>query len=89
VIFLSRKAKADIVFVPYMSQLSRLFTIALSSLFVTTLGIAQNSSSTGTTNFVLNGNRIYAELHFVRPDGSVHKARVFVDMGSPSMTPFF
>jgi hypothetical protein len=69
-----------------MSQLSKLFTIALSSFFVTALCIAQNSPSTGTTTFVLDGNRIYAELDFVRPDGSVHKSRVFVDMGSPSMT---
>jgi hypothetical protein len=76
----------DIVSFRPIYPLSRLFTIVLSSALVTTLCIAQNSFPTGTTNFVLDGNRMYAELHFVRPDGSVHKARVFVDMGSPSMT---
>lgn len=29
---------------------------------------------------------MYAELGFVRPDGSVHRALAFVDMGSPTMT---
>src|ERR1700733_12958190 len=85
-IFLSREAKLDIVSFPHISHLSRRFRIVLNSVFLATLCIAQNSFSTGTTNFVLDGNRMYAELHFVRPDGSVHKARVFVDMGSPSMT---
>ena len=32
------------------------------------------------------GNRIYAELGFVRPDGSIHRALAYVDMGSSSMT---
>lgn len=47
---------------------------------------AGTAPSTGTTRFVLDGNRVYAELSFVRPDGSLHKALVFVDMGSPSMS---
>jgi hypothetical protein len=29
---------------------------------------------------------MYAQLSFVRPDGSIHKALAFVDMGSPSVT---
>src|SRR5262249_31741454 len=37
------------------------------------------------TTFVFDGNRTYAELGFVRPDGSIHKALAFVDMGSPTM----
>jgi hypothetical protein len=39
---------------------------------------------TGTTQLVFDGNRVYAELSFVRPDGSLHRALAFVDMGSPS-----
>lgn len=39
----------------------------------------------GTAPFVLDGNRIYAEVSFARPDGSLRKARAFVDLGSPSM----
>lgn len=41
--------------------------------------------SSGTTTFVLEGNRIYAELDFVRPDGTVRTALAFVDSGSPEM----
>jgi hypothetical protein len=39
----------------------------------------------GTAPFVLDGNRMYAELAFVRPDGSEHRALAFVDMGSPAV----
>ena len=48
------------------------------------LGSAQ-SPAAGTAPLVLDGNRIYAELAFVRPDGSLHRALAFVDMGSPAM----
>jgi hypothetical protein len=46
--------------------------------------LAQNSPTSGTTALVFDGNRMYAELSFIRPDGSVHRALAFVDMGSPS-----
>lgn len=39
----------------------------------------------GTTPFVFDGNRTYAEVAFLRPDGSAHRALVFVDMGSPTV----
>lgn len=42
--------------------------------------------SQGTTRFVLDGNRMYAELGFIRPNGSIHRALAFVDMGSPDFT---
>lgn len=42
--------------------------------------------SSGTAPFILDGNRVYAELSFVRPDGKSHRALAFVDMGSPQMT---
>jgi LytTr DNA-binding domain len=44
--------------------------------------LAQSSVSSGTTPFIFDGNRMYAELSFIRPDGSIHKALAFVDMGS-------
>lgn len=47
---------------------------------------AQPAPPSGTAPFVFDGNRVYAELSFVRPDGAIHKALVFVDMGSPSMS---
>ncbi len=59
--------------------------IAVSiSLFSTTTCFAGPPS--GTTRFVLDGNRVYAELTFLLPDGSLHKALAFVDMGTPSMS---
>jgi hypothetical protein len=53
-------------------------------LLFTVLTPAQASTLSGTAPFVLDGNRIYAELSFVRSDGSSHRALAFVDMGSPS-----
>jgi hypothetical protein len=44
------------------------------------------SPASGSAPFVLDGNRIYAELSFVRPDGSSHRALAYVDMGSPTTT---
>jgi hypothetical protein len=55
-------------------------------LLFTVLTPAQASTLSGTAPFVLDGNRIYAELSFVRSDGSSHRALAFVDMGSPSTT---
>jgi len=46
----------------------------------------QHPPLAGKTRFVLDGNRIYAELGFVRPDGSIHRALAFVDMGSQRMS---
>ena len=42
------------------------------------------SSVSGMAPFVLDGNRVYALVTFIRPDGTSHEAYVFVDMGSPS-----
>jgi hypothetical protein len=57
----------------------------LAVLLVSALCFAQTSAAPGTAPFVFDGNRVYAELSFVRPDGSLHRAPAFVDMGSPSM----
>ena len=43
------------------------------------------SAAAGTTSFAFDGNRIYARLDFVRPNGSIHRALAFVDTDSPSM----
>ena len=42
--------------------------------------------SAGTAPFVLDGNRVYAVIDFLRPDGSTHRALAFVDMGSSAMS---
>ncbi len=58
---------------------------ALALLLPAAPGFPEISPPSGTTRFVLAGNRTYAELAFVRPDGSLHRALAYVDMGSPSM----
>ena len=40
--------------------------------------------TSGTTSFIFEGNRVYADLVIVRPDGTLHNAFAFVDLGSPS-----
>jgi hypothetical protein len=72
-------------------QLSAFMLYALTLFAVASASVPrssrpQNSSPIGTTSFVLDGNRIYAELNFLRADGSIHRALAFVDMGSPDMT---
>ena len=46
---------------------------------------AQSRPSSGATSFVLEGNRVYALLNFVGPDGSTHPAYAYVDMGAAEM----
>ena len=58
--------------------------VGFTLLFLPFPSSAQSSPASGSTPFVLDGNRMYAELSFVRPDGSFHKTFAFVDMGSPS-----
>jgi PDZ domain-containing protein len=41
------------------------------------------TSSSGTVPFIFDDNRMFAELVFVRPDGTPQKAFVFVDLGTP------
>jgi hypothetical protein len=58
---------------------------ALGLLLPAAIGLPEISAPSGTTRFVMAGNRTYAELAFVRPDGSLHRALAYVDMGSASM----
>jgi hypothetical protein len=46
--------------------------------------VGSQTPSSGTAPLILDGNRVYAELAFVRPDGTLHKVLAFVDLGSPS-----
>ncbi len=43
------------------------------------------AQSSGTTPFVLDGNRVYAQIDLLRPDGSAHRALAYVDMGGTSL----
>jgi hypothetical protein len=58
--------------------------IALS--YVAVLDSVQDQPIPRKSRFVLDGNRMYAELDFVRSDRSLHRALAYVDMGSPKMT---
>ena len=40
--------------------------------------------SSGTVPFIFDDNRMFAELTFVRPDGTLRKALAFVDLGTPA-----
>lgn len=46
---------------------------------------AAAAAPSGSVPFVLDGNRVYAEVEFIAPQGQPRKALVFVDLGSPSM----
>jgi hypothetical protein len=48
------------------------------------LGSGLGIPTSGTAPFIFEGNRVYAELVIVRPDGTLHNAFAFVDLGSPS-----
>lgn len=48
------------------------------------VGVGLAKLASGTVPFVFEGNRIYADVVFVRPDGTLHKSLAFVDLGSPS-----
>jgi hypothetical protein len=62
---------------------ARVIVVAIAAM--TAFCAAQAPASSGTAPFIFDGNRVYAELSFVRPDGTTHRALAFVDMGSPSM----
>src|SRR6478609_6747522 len=51
-----------------------LLSVALVALYAAAPCAAQATPRSGTTTFVLDGNRIYATLAFVRPNGSLHRA---------------
>jgi hypothetical protein len=46
--------------------------------------IGSQIPSSGTTPFIFDGNRVYAELALLRPDGTLHRVLAFVDLGSPT-----
>jgi hypothetical protein len=47
-------------------------------------GIRSVTPASGTAPLIFDGNRIYAQLTILRPDGTLRKAFAFVDLGSPS-----
>jgi len=47
---------------------------------------AGNPQQSGTVPFIFDDNRIFAELEFVRPDGTPRRVVAFVDIGTPQLT---
>lgn len=45
---------------------------------------AQGISRSASEPFLIDHNRIFAELNFIRPDRSIRKTLAFVDSGDPS-----
>lgn len=68
-----------------MLKLNPPFRLLLAMLVLGSPCLGAQSPPSGTTALILEGKRIYAELAFVRPDGTLHKTFAFVDLGSPSM----
>src|SRR5215469_2431209 len=68
-----------------MRRCAYIIGLAAISLLTSASCFGSDSSATGITNFIFDGNRMYARLDFVRPDGSLHPALAFVDLGSPKM----
>jgi len=65
-----------------------LFGIGLLSgvlLSFSPIRVQAQSAPSGTVPFVLDGNRVYAQVEFITPEGKPRKTLVFVDLGSPSM----
>lgn len=67
-----------------MKRAPHALAVVLGCLALSAASMGQ-APAQGRTPFLLDGNRMYAELDFVRPDGSIHRALAFVDMGSPDM----
>jgi hypothetical protein len=68
------------------SKLFALGTLAAFSLLACLAFSAHAIPTVGTTPFIFDDNRIFAELTFLRPDGSPRKAYAFVDIGTPALT---
>ena len=65
------------MFQKYLPSLFAFFALCLPC-------VGSQRPSSGTAPFIFDGNRVYAELALVRPDGTLHKVLAFVDLGSPS-----
>jgi hypothetical protein len=62
----------------------RNFRSLLAFLALSLPGVGLANAPSGTAPFLFDTNRMYAELAFVRPDGTLRKTLTFVDLGSPS-----
>jgi len=66
--------------------IDRIAAMVIVLLSMASMATGESRPGSGTAPFILDGNRVYAELALVRPDGSLQRGLAFVDMGSPAMT---
>src|SRR5262249_60965258 len=69
----------------YLMTGNRTPQILLLILLVLSRSPLLGAESSGTVPFIFDDNRVFAQLDFVRPDGTLRKAFAFVDLGTPVM----
>ena len=67
------------------SGLTRTEIFVLILVFLARCADAVDPEPSGTVPFIFDDNRIFAEVTFVRPDGTMRKAVAFVDIGTPQL----
>ena len=61
----------------------RLLLAICLAFLLANLALDAERASAGTVPFIFDDNRIFAEVAFVRPDGTLRHALAFVDLGTP------
>ena len=65
--------------------LIRTAILLLLLVFLTRASQALDSERSGTVPFIFDDNRVFAQLDFVRADGTLRKVLAFVDLGTPAL----
>jgi hypothetical protein len=68
-----------------VGKLGFCFVLLVASQVSSQQMVAAETHSKGTISFIFDDNRIFAELEFARPDGTLRKAIAFVDIGTPQL----
>ncbi len=68
-----------------MRVIAVVFLVLLATQPSTPEMFAAETHSSGTVPFIFDDNRIFAEVEFVRPDGTLREAMAFVDIGTPQL----
>jgi hypothetical protein len=66
-----------------MERTVRLLLATWLAFLVANPALDAERASAGTVPFIFDDNRIFAEVAFVRPDGTLRHALAFVDLGTP------
>jgi hypothetical protein len=68
-----------------VGKLGFCFVLLVASQVSSQQMVAAETHSKGTISFIFDDNRIFAELEFARPDGTLRKEIAFVDIGTPQL----